>query len=134
MRAELLDRYRALALPTTRDEHWRFTDLRGFDPSSSGAAMSNGAVRPALDLDVAGRALVTENGIEILSAPDGVRFEPHIRPSRRWGARKKAAIKKQNPGRHVPTTVDGTCLPTADGTCLPHNGQSGNDVTPIQAS
>ena len=28
--------------------------------------------RPTLDLDVAGRALVTESGIEILSAPDGV--------------------------------------------------------------
>src|SRR3954467_14661848 len=29
-----------------------------------------------LDLDVAGRAVVTESGIEIVSAPDGVRFEP----------------------------------------------------------
>ena len=29
-----------------------------------------------LDLDVAGRAIVTENGIEIVSAPEGVTFEP----------------------------------------------------------
>ena len=33
-RAELLERYEALPMPTTADEHWRFTDLRGFDPDS----------------------------------------------------------------------------------------------------
>ncbi len=31
-RPELLERYRELPLPSTRDEHWRFTDLAGFDP------------------------------------------------------------------------------------------------------
>src|SRR3990170_6066056 len=36
-RAELLERYQALPLPTTKDEHWRFTDLKGFDPDSWGA-------------------------------------------------------------------------------------------------
>src|SRR3954447_16725535 len=70
-------RFDELPLPTTADEHWRFTDLRGFDPS---AFSSNGHVQgqsPAmLDLDVAGRAVVTESGIEILSAPAGVTFEP----------------------------------------------------------
>ena len=34
MRTELVDRYRSLALPTTRDEHWRFTNLEGFDPDA----------------------------------------------------------------------------------------------------
>ena len=34
MRAELLERYQALPLPTKSDEHWRFTDLAGFDPDS----------------------------------------------------------------------------------------------------
>ena len=29
-----LERYNELPLPSTRDEHWRFTDLRGFDPES----------------------------------------------------------------------------------------------------
>ena len=29
-----------------------------------------------LDLDVGGRAVVTENGIEIISAPEGITFEP----------------------------------------------------------
>ena len=32
MRAELLERYQAIPLPTKSDEHWRFTDLAGFDP------------------------------------------------------------------------------------------------------
>jgi Fe-S cluster assembly protein SufD len=77
-RAELLERYRAIPLPTTKDEHWRFTDLAGFDPdawTSNGAA---GIVAPSslLDVEVAGVALVGEGGIEIERAPEGVRFEP----------------------------------------------------------
>ena len=81
-RAQLLERYRALPLPTTSDEHWRFTDLRGFDPD---AFAQNGHVRgqtPAvsagsmLDVDVAGVATVTEAGVEIERAPEGVVFEP----------------------------------------------------------
>jgi Fe-S cluster assembly protein SufD len=82
-RAELLERYRALPLPSTGDEPWRFTDLTGFDPDSF---VSNGHVRgpgPAtrrqesmLDIDVGGLATVTEAGIEIERTPDGVRFEP----------------------------------------------------------
>jgi Fe-S cluster assembly protein SufD len=76
-RDEAAKRFEELPLPTTADEHWRFTDLRGFDPSSFAA---NGHVQgqslAMLDLDVAGRARVTENGIEIVSAPEGVTFEP----------------------------------------------------------
>ncbi len=77
-RAELLERYQALPLPTTKDEHWRFTDLAGFDPD---AWTANGAVGIAappslLDVEVAGVAHVGESGIEIESAPEGVRFEP----------------------------------------------------------
>lgn len=77
-RAELLERYRALPLPTTQDEHWRFTDLTGFDPD---AWTANGAAEIAappslLELDVAGIARVGEAGIAIENAPDGVRFEP----------------------------------------------------------
>ena len=63
-RAELLERYRALPMPTTADESWRFTDLRGFDPD---AFASNGHVgvtvtRTMLDLDVAGLATVGAGG------------------------------------------------------------------------
>ncbi|MBA2642855.1 MAG: Fe-S cluster assembly protein SufD [Actinobacteria bacterium] len=76
-RAELVERYRALPLPTTKDEHWRFTDLAGFDPD---AWTANGAAEIAsapslLDLDVAGVAEVGEAGIEIQGAPKGIRFE-----------------------------------------------------------
>jgi Fe-S cluster assembly protein SufD len=76
-RDEAARRFEELPLPTTADEHWRFTDLRGFDPAS---LVTNGHVPgpslAMLDLDVAGRAVVTESGIEIVSAPDGITFEP----------------------------------------------------------
>ena len=82
-RPELLERYRALPFPTTTDEPWRFTDLKGFDPD---AFVSNGHVAgpgpgasPAatmLDLDVAALATVSEDGIEIERAPEGITFEP----------------------------------------------------------
>jgi Fe-S cluster assembly protein SufD len=81
-RPQLLERYRALPLPSTTDEPWRFTDLGAFDPDSF---VSNGHVRgqapdvsarTMLDLDVAGFASVTEDGIEIERVPEGVTFEP----------------------------------------------------------
>jgi Fe-S cluster assembly protein SufD len=77
-------RYEELPLPTTADEHWRFTDLRGFDPESfvrngHGPGSDPGTRLPEgmLDVDVSGLALVSENGITIArDAPDGVTFEP----------------------------------------------------------
>ncbi len=76
-RDEAAARFEHLPLPTTADEHWRFTDLRGFDPAALSANGHVPASAPAmLDLDVAGRAAATEAGIEIVSAPDGVTFEP----------------------------------------------------------
>jgi Fe-S cluster assembly protein SufD len=76
-RAELLERYRALPLPTTRDEHWRFTDLAGFDPDAWAAdgATEIASAPTMLELDAAGVAYVGEAGLEIVSAPDGIRFE-----------------------------------------------------------
>src|SRR5215213_6728675 len=79
--AEALERYEALPLPTTSDEHWRFTDLRGFDPadfSSPVQGQTLGAAGGAsmLDIDVSGLATVGERSLEILRAPDGVTFEP----------------------------------------------------------
>jgi Fe-S cluster assembly protein SufD len=78
--AAALERYRALPLPDTSEEAWRFTDLRGFDPD----AFAQGSdpftvatdVRRMLDLEVAGLATVTEGGLEIERAPDGVTFAP----------------------------------------------------------
>ena len=84
-RAKALQRYRSLPLPTTSEEAWRFTDLSGFDPD---AFVSNGQVprsdlasrhsRRILELDAAGTATVTEAGIEIERAPEGVTFEPLV--------------------------------------------------------
>src|SRR5690349_14974145 len=77
-----LERYRALPLPRTNEEHWRFTDLRGFDPD---AFVQNGHVRgqapdtaagSMVEIDVAGVAGVSEAGIEIHRAPEGIVFEP----------------------------------------------------------
>jgi Fe-S cluster assembly protein SufD len=65
-----------LPLPSTSDEHWRFTDLRGFDPDSVPGTEVPGTSSAMLDLEVAGRASANESGIEILSAPAGVTFEP----------------------------------------------------------
>jgi Fe-S cluster assembly protein SufD len=73
-RTDAAKRFAELPLPSTSDEHWRFTDLRGFDPApAAGAAAA--PTGPMLDLDVAARAIVTENGIEIIGAPEGIRFE-----------------------------------------------------------
>ncbi len=72
-------RFAELHLPTTTEEAWRFTDLRGFDPDAFPVPSDAGAAAEAprlLDLDVAGMAVVSESGVEIERAPDGVRFEP----------------------------------------------------------
>jgi Fe-S cluster assembly protein SufD len=78
-RPELLERYRALPLPTTKDEPWRFTDLKGFDPDAYVSDGQVGGQTPdtsMLDIDVAGVAVVTESGIEIERAPEGITFAP----------------------------------------------------------
>jgi Fe-S cluster assembly protein SufD len=79
-RAEALERYRELPVPDTTEEHWRFTNLRGFDPDSFGPDQETVArTAPAqtmLELDVAGLAKITEAGVEIERAPEGVTFAP----------------------------------------------------------
>jgi len=74
-RAAAAAAYAKLPIPDTTEEHWRFTDLAGFDPESFAGAAS-AEIETMLDLDVAGHATVTADGIEIAKAPDGVRFEP----------------------------------------------------------
>ncbi len=74
-REDAAERFESLPLPSTADEHWRFTDLRGFEPPQTAPA-AGGDTRPVLDLDVAGRVRMTESGIEIVSAPEGITFEP----------------------------------------------------------
>ena len=96
-RPELLERYRALPMPTTADESWRFTDLRGFDPDAfaSNGHVSGTVPRTMLELDVSGLATVTADGVEIGRAPDGVVFErldeSHERLGQLIGADEKFA-------------------------------------------
>jgi len=81
-RGEALERYRSLPLPTTSEEAWRFTDLSGFDPDTF---VRNGHVQGS-DPGASGEAIVavesvavatvTETGIQIERAPDGITFEP----------------------------------------------------------
>ncbi|HET7648340.1 MAG TPA: SufD family Fe-S cluster assembly protein, partial [Gaiellaceae bacterium] len=73
-KAEALAAYETLPIPDTTQEHWRFTDLAGFDPDAFAGAAS-AEIETMLDLDVAGYATVTADGIEIERAPEGVRFE-----------------------------------------------------------
>jgi len=79
-RAKALDSYRSLPLPNTTEEHWRFTDLKGFDPDSfgqvSGSDPKTGSGGTMLELDVAGIATISEDGVAIDRAPAGVTFEP----------------------------------------------------------
>jgi Fe-S cluster assembly protein SufD len=78
-RADALTRYRELPIPDTTEEHWRFTDLRGFDPDAfSHVRGQTPAVSPGgmLDLDVAGLATIGEDGVTIERAPEGITFEP----------------------------------------------------------
>jgi Fe-S cluster assembly protein SufD len=77
-RSEIIDAYNALPSPTTKDEAWRFTDLGAFDPETFAAngATAVAAAPTMLELEAAGRASVSEAGIEIERAPEGVRFEP----------------------------------------------------------
>lgn len=72
------DHYEQLSLPTTSDEHWRFTSLKGFDPDAFDVNAAGTEARPdsMLDIDAAGTASVNESGIEIVDAPAGVTFEP----------------------------------------------------------
>jgi Fe-S cluster assembly protein SufD len=81
-RTAAANRYAELPLPTTNDEHWRFTDLRGFDPDEfvqNGHGLGGPQPHPPetmLDVDVAALATVDEAGITIeQNAPEGVRFE-----------------------------------------------------------
>ncbi len=41
-------RFAELPLPSTKDEHWRFTDLRGFDPESVSTPGTRGYLVPQL--------------------------------------------------------------------------------------
>jgi Fe-S cluster assembly protein SufD len=115
-RAVAAARYAELPIPGTTEEHWRFTDLKGFDPDSF---VQNGHVQvpgteTMLDLEAAGLATVTESGVHIERAPEGVTFElldeNHPRLHELVGHDEKfaahnAAMWKQGLLVHVPRGV-----------------------------
>jgi Fe-S cluster assembly protein SufD len=77
-RTALLERYQALELPTTKDEHWRFTDLSGFDPNGFGAEpkVAEFETESLLDaIEVSGVVHVTELGVEIDRVDERIRVE-----------------------------------------------------------
>jgi len=78
-RAQALEHYGELPVPDTTEEHWRFTDLKGFDPDSYGQsltpAVGDTATRGMLELDMAGLATINEGGVVVERAPEGVTFE-----------------------------------------------------------
>jgi Fe-S cluster assembly protein SufD len=78
MRPELLERYRALPMPTTSDESWRFTDLKGFDPDAFGTdGAGTVATAPGmLELEAAGIVRVSAAGLELERVPERITFEP----------------------------------------------------------
>jgi Fe-S cluster assembly protein SufD len=76
-RADAAARYAELPVPTTTEEAWRFTDLRGFDPDSfTGTDGSAGTASQLIEVEQAGLVQVWEEGIEIAGIPDGVTVEP----------------------------------------------------------
>ncbi|MDQ3866585.1 MAG: Fe-S cluster assembly protein SufD [Actinomycetota bacterium] len=73
-----LERYRSLPLPDTADEHWRFTDLRGFDPDEfrpDGASVVE-AAESMLEIDAAVVVTVTDSGLDVERRLDGITVEP----------------------------------------------------------
>ncbi len=45
-REQALALYEELPMPSTSDEHWRFTDLRGFDPHAVSDAPPSSTASP----------------------------------------------------------------------------------------
>ena len=84
-REQAATRFAELPLPSTSDEHWRFTDLRGFDPNRCQAPRCQAPARRAacsISTSPAAR-VVTENGIEIVSRARGRDASSCCRPTTR---------------------------------------------------
>jgi Fe-S cluster assembly protein SufD len=120
-RASAAARYAELPIPDTTQEHWRFTNLKGFDPEAFGQNGTGSESYPSsrrdsmLDLDIAGLAMVTEDGVVVDRAPEGVTFEPldeaHPRLHELVGADEKfaahnAAVWQHGLLVHVPRGVE----------------------------
>jgi Fe-S cluster assembly protein SufD len=118
--AEAAARYAELPLPSTTEEAWRFTDLRGFDPAGFGAGaelqqFETASILP--ELKASAWAEVGEGGISIHAEglPKGVRFEaldeddPRLYSLVRWDekfAAHNAAMWKHGLLVHVARGVE----------------------------
>ncbi|MGD0274077.1 MAG: Fe-S cluster assembly protein SufD [Gaiellaceae bacterium] len=87
-RTAALKRYHELALPTTSEDGWRFTDLTGFDPDAYEFAETAqpAEIAPLIELELAGSARIDEGGAKIVEAPEGVVFAPLNEKDKRIGA------------------------------------------------
>ena len=77
-REELRARYAALPLPDTSEEHWRFTDLKGFDPDEFDTEPERVDVAASSLLDpieLSALVTVTELGVEVEHAAAELRVE-----------------------------------------------------------
>src|ERR1051325_5839785 len=78
--AEAAARLAELSLPATSQAARRFTALKVFGPAAFGHARGTGpGTRPVetmLEVDVAAFGTVSEDGISIERAPDGITFAP----------------------------------------------------------
>jgi Fe-S cluster assembly protein SufD len=77
-REELRSRYEALPFPDTSEEHWRFTDLAGFDPEAFDAEpLPVGFEADSLldPIELAALVTVTELGVEVEHADADLRVE-----------------------------------------------------------
>src|SRR3954454_23976432 len=77
-RADAIAAYERLPGSDTTQEPWRGSGPKGFAPDAFAANGARSVVRAEqmLEIDVAGLVTVSEGGIEIERAPDGVTFEP----------------------------------------------------------
>jgi Fe-S cluster assembly protein SufD len=77
-REELQRRFEERALPALNEEHWRFTDLRDFDPGAfdpDPAPVAYDAPSLLDPIELGGLVHVTETGIEIEHVAEGIRVE-----------------------------------------------------------
>jgi len=85
---ELLERYRQLPVPMTSEEHWRFTDLAGFDPDSFAAGTQGSEPQTASLLDpmeLSALVSVTECSLTVEHAVRGIRIEQLRQDDERLG-------------------------------------------------
>ena len=100
-RTEALAAWERLPIPDTTEEHWRFTNLRDFDPASfAGAATAE--IETMLDLDVAGYATVTADGNENEQAATKDAFDVlHYIAAKRLAAGKLTVVDATNVQREA---------------------------------